>query len=297
MVVSDGPAGVRGITMDERNPAASLPCPSALGATWDPALVQALAAALGTEARSKGIDVLLAPTINVMRTPLGGRGFESFGEDPVLTARIAVAFVRGLHQAGAAAAVKHYVGNDSETGRWTYDARIAEHVLRELYLVAVRGLRARGGRGPGDDRLQQGQRHHDDRARPAARPHPQGRMGLRRRGPVRLARRAQHGGDRRRRARPGHAGPGRAVGRPAGRGGPGRAGQRRTRSTTRCCASCGWPAGSGRSATPRPSDRAGCRSSPTRSCCARVRRRRRSRCSATNATRCPWIPAPSAASR
>jgi len=114
MVVSDGPAGVRGITMDERNPAASLPCPSALGASWDPALVQALAAALGAEARSKGVDVLLAPTINVMRTPLGGRGFESFGEDPVLIARIAVAF---------------------ETGRWTYDARIAEHVLRELYLV------------------------------------------------------------------------------------------------------------------------------------------------------------------
>jgi beta-glucosidase len=135
MVVSDGPAGVRGITMDERNPSASLPCPSALGATWDPALVQTLAAALGTEARSKGVDVLLAPTINVMRTPVGGRGFESFGEDPVLIARLAVAFVCGLHQAGAAAAVKHYVANDSETGRWTYDARIAEYVLRELYLA------------------------------------------------------------------------------------------------------------------------------------------------------------------
>ena len=67
MVVSDGPAGVRGVTMDERNPAASLPCPSALGATWDPLLVQALAAALGTEARSKGVDILLAPVINVMR--------------------------------------------------------------------------------------------------------------------------------------------------------------------------------------------------------------------------------------
>ncbi len=135
MVVSDGPAGVRGVTMDERNPAASLPCPSALGATWDPALVQALAAALGAEARSKGVDVLLAPTINVMRTPLSGRGFESFGEDPVLISRLAVAFVSGLHRAGVAAAVKHFVGNDSETGRWTYDARIAGHVLRELYLV------------------------------------------------------------------------------------------------------------------------------------------------------------------
>src|SRR5580658_8066016 len=135
MVMSDGPAGVRGQTMDERNPSASLPCPSALGATWDPELVQELAFALGTEAKSKGVDVLLAPTINVMRTPLGGRGFESFGEDPVLIARMAVAYVDGLRQAGVAAAAKHYVGNDSETQRWTYDARIAEHVLRELYLV------------------------------------------------------------------------------------------------------------------------------------------------------------------
>ena len=135
MVMSDGPAGVRGQTMDERNPSASLPCPSALGATWDPGLVGELAFALGTEAKSKGVDVLLAPTINVMRTPLGGRGFESFGEDPVLIARMAVAYVDGLRRAGVAAAAKHYVGNDSETQRWTYDARIAEHVLRELYLV------------------------------------------------------------------------------------------------------------------------------------------------------------------
>ena len=135
IVMSDGPAGVRGVTMDERNPSASLPCPSALGATWNPELVRTLALALGTEAKSKGIDVLLAPTINVMRTPLGGRGFESFGEDPVLIARLAVAYVDGLRQASVAAAAKHYVGNDSETQRWTYDARIAEHVLRELYLV------------------------------------------------------------------------------------------------------------------------------------------------------------------
>src|SRR5271154_3993818 len=135
MVMSDGPAGVRGQTMDERNPSTSLPCLSALGATWDPGLVRELAFALGTEARSKGVDVLLAPTINVMRTPLGGRGFESFGEDPVLIARMAVAYVDGLRRAGVAAAAKHYVGNDSETQRWSYDARISEHVLRELYLV------------------------------------------------------------------------------------------------------------------------------------------------------------------
>jgi beta-glucosidase len=135
MVCSDGPAGVRGILLDERHPSSSLPCPSALGATWDTGLVRELAAALGAEARSKDVDVLLAPTINLMRTPLGGRGFECFSEDPVLTAGIGVAFVRGVQSAGVAATVKHFVGNDSETQRWTYDARIAEPVLRELYLA------------------------------------------------------------------------------------------------------------------------------------------------------------------
>jgi len=135
MIMSDGPAGARGVTLDERRPSTSLPCPSALGATWDPELVRELAAALGAEARSKGIDVLLGPTINLMRSPLGGRGFEFFGEDPVLIARIAVSYVRGLQGAGVAATVKHYVCNDTETQRWSYDARIAEDVLRELYLM------------------------------------------------------------------------------------------------------------------------------------------------------------------
>ena len=135
MIMSDGPAGARGVILDERHPSTSLPCPSALGATWDPGLVSEIAAALGAEARSKGIHVLLGPTINLMRTPLGGRGFECFSEDPVLTARIAVGYVRGLQGAGVAATVKHYVGNDSETQRWSYDARIAERVLREVYLL------------------------------------------------------------------------------------------------------------------------------------------------------------------
>jgi beta-glucosidase len=135
MIMSDGPAGVRGVTKDERQPSTSLPCPSAWGATWDTGLVAELAAALGAEARGKGVDVLLAPTINLMRTPLGGRGFECFAEDPVLTARIAVAFITGLQSAGVAATAKHFVGNDSETERWTYDAVISEPVLRELYLA------------------------------------------------------------------------------------------------------------------------------------------------------------------
>src|SRR5580700_11889919 len=145
MITSDGPAGVRGVVLDERQPSSSLPCPSALGATWDPELVRELAAALGAEARGKGVDVLLAPTINLMRTPLGGRGFECFSEDPVLAARIAAGYVAGLQSAGVGAAVKHYVGNDSETGRWTYDARIAEAVLHELYLVPFEAAVREGG--------------------------------------------------------------------------------------------------------------------------------------------------------
>ena len=135
IVMSDGPAGVRGLRFDAANPSTSLPCPIGLGATWDPDLIEELTTALGREARSKGVDVLLGPTINIVRTPLSGRGFECFSEDPVLTAKLAVAYVRGVQKAGVAATVKHFVGNDSETERRTYDARIDEAVLRELYLV------------------------------------------------------------------------------------------------------------------------------------------------------------------
>ena len=135
MVMSDGPAGVRGVRFDAANPSSSLPCPIALGATWAPDLIEELATALGREARSKGVDVLLAPTINIVRTPLSGRGFECFSEDPFLTARIAVAYVRGVQKAGVGATAKHFVANDSETERRTYDARVSEGVLRELYLA------------------------------------------------------------------------------------------------------------------------------------------------------------------
>ena len=90
MVLSDGPAGVRGVRFDAANPSSSLPCPVALAATWDGPLIEELATALGREARSKGVDVLLGPTVNIIRTPLSGRGFECFSEDPLLTSRIAV---------------------------------------------------------------------------------------------------------------------------------------------------------------------------------------------------------------
>ena len=134
IVMSDGPAGVRGTSFDSRNPSSSLPCPVALGATWDEELVHDVAFALGQETRARGVDVLLAPTINIIRTPLSGRGFECFSEDPLLTTRLAVAYVRGVQEAGVGATAKHYVANDSETERRTYDARISDTVLREVYL-------------------------------------------------------------------------------------------------------------------------------------------------------------------
>jgi beta-glucosidase len=135
MVLSDGPAGVRGETWDERSTSVSLPSPTALAATWDEALVERLGGLLAAEARRKDVDVLLAPGVNLHRSPLGGRHFEYLSEDPLLTARIGAAYVRGVQAGGVAATVKHYVANESETERMTVDARIDARTLRELYLA------------------------------------------------------------------------------------------------------------------------------------------------------------------
>jgi len=148
MVLSDGPAGVRGTRFDAADPSSSLPCPVAMAATWDEQLIQTMALALGHEARAKGVDVLLGPTVNIVRTPLSGRGFECFSEDPLLTSRIAVAFVRGVQQAGVGATAKHYVANDSETDRRTYDARMRRACPAGALPSALRGLRRRGERRP-----------------------------------------------------------------------------------------------------------------------------------------------------
>jgi beta-glucosidase len=140
LVVSDGPAGVRGERWDEREPSANVPSPTALAATWDEALVEAVGRLLACEARRKGVDVLLAPTVNLQRTPYGGRHFECFSEDPLLTARIGVAYVRGVQGGGVGATVKHFVANDSETARMTLDARIDARTLRELYLAPFEAI-------------------------------------------------------------------------------------------------------------------------------------------------------------
>ena len=111
-----------------------------MAASWDEDLATRLGRFLATEARAKGVDVLLGPTINLHRSPLGGRHFECFSEDPLLTARIGAAYVRGVQGEGVAATPKHYVANDSETERFTLDARVGERALRELYLAPFEHL-------------------------------------------------------------------------------------------------------------------------------------------------------------
>jgi beta-glucosidase len=135
LVLADGPSGVRGVTWDERDASASLPSGSAVAASWDEELVGRLALLLAAEARRKGVDVVLGPTVNLHRSPLGGRHFECFSEDPLLTGRLGAAFVTGIQAHGVAATAKHYVANDSENDRFTLDARVGERPLRELYLA------------------------------------------------------------------------------------------------------------------------------------------------------------------
>ena len=135
MTLSDGPAGVRGPRWDEREPSLNLPSGSALAASWDATLAYRYGAAAAAEARAKDVDVVLGPTINLHRSPLGGRHFECFSEDPELSAELAAAYVAGLQDNGVAACPKHYVANDSETDRFTVDVEVDERALRELYLA------------------------------------------------------------------------------------------------------------------------------------------------------------------
>ena len=136
MLFSDGPTGVRGEVWDERQPSMNFPSAAAISSSWDPAIADRLGAASAVEARRKGVDVVLGPTINLHRSPLGGRHFEAFSEDPVLTAELAAAYVSGVQRNGVGATPKHYIANDSETDRFTVDVKVGDRPLRELYLLA-----------------------------------------------------------------------------------------------------------------------------------------------------------------
>ncbi len=132
--VTDGPNGVRG---DSSSGARSVCLPASIlvGATFDTTIVAEVGRLLGRETTRKGAQVLLAPTINIARHPLGGRNFESFGEDPGLTSSMAVAYITGVQDEGVGACAKHFVANDAEYRRLTVSSEVDERTLREVYLA------------------------------------------------------------------------------------------------------------------------------------------------------------------
>ncbi|KAF9056763.1 glycoside hydrolase superfamily [Rhodocollybia butyracea] len=134
MRMSDGPNGVRGTRFFNGVPSSCFPSSTGLGASFDVDLAYKVGVALGEECRAKGCHILLGPTVNTQRSPLGGRSFESFAEDPALNGLIAAAYINGLQSVGVSSTLKHYVANDQEFERFSISSDVSERALREIYL-------------------------------------------------------------------------------------------------------------------------------------------------------------------
>ncbi|KIM30941.1 glycoside hydrolase family 3 protein [Serendipita vermifera MAFF 305830] len=134
--VSDGPNGIRGNHFFRSTPAKAIPSATALGSTFDPELIGKVASKLlASEAKLRAASIVLAPTVNIQRSPLGGRSFESFSEDPHLSGTIAAAYISGLQSEGVGACIKHFVANDQEDDRQGLDSVLSPRALREIYLM------------------------------------------------------------------------------------------------------------------------------------------------------------------
>ncbi|KRF35570.1 beta-glucosidase [Terrabacter sp. Soil810] len=135
MAFSDGPTGVRGLEFVGGDEVALMPNATLIASAWDEDLAHEVGQVLAEEAERQHIHVVLGPTINLHRSPLGGRLFEAYSEDPLLTGRLAAAYVKGLQGNGIGACLKHLVANESETERHTVNSVVDESTLRELYLL------------------------------------------------------------------------------------------------------------------------------------------------------------------
>jgi beta-glucosidase len=136
--VTDGPVGARGSKARGGPTSACFPAGVALAATWNTDLVRRVGEALGEEVKAKSAHILLAPTVNIHRSPLAGRNFECYSEDPYLTGRMAVAYITGLQSQGVGACIKHFVCNDSEFERFSISSEVSERALWEIYLAPFR---------------------------------------------------------------------------------------------------------------------------------------------------------------
>ena len=152
MMLTDGPHGLRKqggkadhLGLNKSIPATCYPSAAGLANTWDEALIEEMGGFLGLEAASEGVSVLLGPGVNIKRSPLCGRNFEYFSEDPYLSGKMAAALIRGIQSNGISACVKHYAANSQELRRMTNDSVVDERTLREIYLPAFEMAVKEGG--------------------------------------------------------------------------------------------------------------------------------------------------------
>ena len=136
--VTDGPNGARGAWGNMGPSSVATPVGIALGATWNPDLVEKVGNVLGDELKAKGAHILLAPTVNIHRTPIAGRNFECYSEDPFLSGMLASAYIKGIQSRGVGACIKHFVTNDQEYERHSMSSEVDERTLREIYLEPFR---------------------------------------------------------------------------------------------------------------------------------------------------------------
>ncbi len=136
VTVSDGPVGLRRERNGKTIPAVAVPAIAKLACSFDVNLLRTVGGMLGEQCRAEGVNILLAPALNIKRDPRCGRNFEYFSEDPLLTAELANAYISGLNSQGVGACIKHFAGNNQEYGRWVVDSVIDDKALREIYLSA-----------------------------------------------------------------------------------------------------------------------------------------------------------------